>query len=119
MTPRRSPLPIRPTRHTLRHHGTVRVMDNGTRDELLRRLAEAIESLTTAHPLRVAIDGRPARGKTTLADELAVVLRLRLEGSADWARARDRVGVTVDYLPCALLRAKDHRDPERDGYVVP
>ena len=50
-------------------------MDNGTRDELLSRLAEAVGSVTTAHPTRVAVDGPPAAGKTTLADELAVVLR--------------------------------------------
>ena len=52
-------------------------MDNGTRDQLLGRLAEAIESVTTAHPVRVAVDGPPAAGKTTLADELALVLRNR------------------------------------------
>jgi uridine kinase len=52
-------------------------MDDGTRDQLLGRLAEAIESVTTAHPVRVAVDGRPAAGKTTLADELALVLRNR------------------------------------------
>jgi uridine kinase len=52
-------------------------MENGTRDQLRGRLVEAIESVTTAHPVRVAIDGRPAAGKTTLADELAVVLRNR------------------------------------------
>ena len=52
-------------------------MDHGTRDELLRRLAETIESVTLAHPVRVAVDGRPAAGKTMLADELAVVLRTR------------------------------------------
>jgi uridine kinase len=50
-------------------------MANGTRDELLSRLAEAVGSVTIAHPTRVAIDGPPAAGKTTLADELAVVLR--------------------------------------------
>jgi len=50
-------------------------MDNGTRGELLSRLAEAVGSITTAHPTRVAVDGPPAAGKTTLADELAVVLR--------------------------------------------
>ncbi len=50
-------------------------MDNGTRDELLSRLAEAVGSVTIAHPTRVAIDGPPAAGKTTLGDELAVVLR--------------------------------------------
>ncbi|GAA1937772.1 cytidylate kinase family protein [Kitasatospora viridis] len=50
-------------------------MDQGTRDELITRLTEAIGSTTTAHPLRVAIDGPPAAGKTTLADELALALR--------------------------------------------
>jgi uridine kinase len=50
-------------------------MDRGTRDELLTRLAEAAAAVTVTHPTRVAIDGPPASGKTTLADELAVVLR--------------------------------------------
>ena len=50
-------------------------MHYGTRDELLRRLAEVIGSFTVAHPTRVAVDGPAAAGKTTLADELAVVLR--------------------------------------------
>src|ERR1700722_4353324 len=52
-------------------------MDEGTRGELLDRLAGAVESVTTSHPLRVAVDGSPAAGKTTLADELALVLRSR------------------------------------------
>jgi len=52
-------------------------MENGTRDELLSRLAKAVGSVTIAHPMRVAVDGPPAAGKTTLADELAVVLRAR------------------------------------------
>jgi uridine kinase len=50
-------------------------MDRGTRDELLRRLAEAVRSVAVAHPTRVAIDGPPAAGKTTLADELAAAVR--------------------------------------------
>jgi uridine kinase len=49
-------------------------MDRGTRDELLRGLAEAVGAIKIAHPTRVAIDGVPAAGKTTLADEPAVVL---------------------------------------------
>ena len=62
-------------------------MDNGTRDEMLGRLAEAVGSVTVAHPTRVAIDGPPAAGKTTLADELAVVLR---------AQGRDVIRATID-----------------------
>ncbi|MEU1243629.1 uridylate kinase [Micromonospora parva] len=50
-------------------------MAHGTRDDLIHRLAEAVGSVTIAHPTRVAVDGPPAAGKTTLADELAVVLR--------------------------------------------
>jgi len=62
-------------------------MDQGTRSKLISRLAEAIRSVTTTHPLRVAIDGPPASGKTTLADELAVVLR---------AQDRDVIRATID-----------------------
>jgi uridine kinase len=62
-------------------------MEHGTRGELIGRLDEAIRSVTTAHPLRVAVDGPPASGKTTLADELAVVLR---------ARGRHVIRATVD-----------------------
>ncbi|MGI8839398.1 MAG: hypothetical protein ACR2F8_01205 [Caulobacteraceae bacterium] len=52
-------------------------MESGARDELLGRLAEAVGSVTITHPTRVAIDGPPAAGKTTLSDELAAVLRSR------------------------------------------
>ena len=37
-------------------------MDKGTRDELLNRLAQAVGSITIAHPTRVAVDGPPAAG---------------------------------------------------------
>ena len=52
-------------------------MNVGTRGALIDRLAWAVESATTSHPLRVAVDGPPAAGKTTLADELATLLRSR------------------------------------------
>ncbi|GAA3347980.1 hypothetical protein GCM10020358_64750 [Amorphoplanes nipponensis] len=52
-------------------------MQQGTRGELLDRLAEAVGAVPAGHPTRVAIDGPPAAGKTTLADELAAVLRAR------------------------------------------
>ncbi|MEA3409623.1 MAG: uridine kinase [Candidatus Eisenbacteria bacterium] len=42
-----------------------------TRDSLLAELADAIVSTARNHPVRVAIDGVGASGKTVLADELA------------------------------------------------
>ncbi|MDG9677085.1 uridylate kinase [Micromonospora sp. DH14] len=62
-------------------------MTHGTRDDLLHRLAEAVGSVTVTHPTRVAVDGPPAAGKTTLADELAVVLR---------DQGRDVIRATID-----------------------
>src|SRR5690349_23139410 len=76
-------------------------MEQGTRGELISRLSEAIWSVTTAHPLRVAVDGPPAAGKTTLADDLAVVLR---------ARGRDVIRATIeDFL---FPRAQRYRRGE-------
>jgi uridine kinase len=62
-------------------------VNQGTRDEVLGRLAEAVGSVTLAHPRRVAIDGPPAAGKTTLAHELAGVLR---------TQGRDVIRATID-----------------------
>ncbi|GAA4507927.1 hypothetical protein GCM10023191_067040 [Actinoallomurus oryzae] len=62
-------------------------MEQGTRGDLLGRLTAEIGSATITHPLRVAIDGPPAAGKTTLADELAVVLR---------AQGREVIRATID-----------------------
>ena len=76
-------------------------MDNGTRDELLGRLAEAVGSVTTAHPTRVAVDGPPAAGKTTLADELAVVLR---------AQGRDVIRASIESF--LLPRSQRYRRGE-------
>jgi uridine kinase len=71
-------------------------MDHGTRDELLSRLAEEVNSVTIAHPTRVAIDGIPGAGKTTLADELAVVLR---------AQGREVIRATIeDFLNPSSVR---------------
>lgn len=50
-------------------------MEQGTRAELTARLAGLVAAVRVGHPVRVAVDGPPASGKTTLADELAVVLR--------------------------------------------
>src|SRR5690349_242603 len=61
--------------------------DHGARAEMLGRLAEAVGWIAVDHPTRVAIDGAPAAGKTTLADELAVVLR---------ERGREVIRATID-----------------------
>jgi len=63
------------------------IVDAGNRDALLARLAEEIRSVRVGHPVRVAVDGPPAAGKTTLADELAVVLR---------AQGREVIRATIE-----------------------
>jgi uridine kinase len=50
-------------------------MDTGSRGELLDRVLAVIQTVTVTHPLRVAVDGPPAAGKTTLADDLGDALR--------------------------------------------
>lgn len=45
------------------------------REEMVGELAGAIAGMAIDHPLRVAVDGPDAAGKTTLADELAEALR--------------------------------------------
>lgn len=45
------------------------------RAEAVAAIAEAIDAVSCSHPVRVAIDGSAAAGKTMLADELAVSLR--------------------------------------------
>jgi uridine kinase len=62
-------------------------MIHGSRDRLLANLADAVESAKLAHPMRVAIDGPPASGKTSLADELADAVR---------AQRREVIRATID-----------------------
>lgn len=62
-------------------------MQSGPRAEMVRHVADAITSVTVRHPVRVAVDGRPASGKSTLADELGDALR---------AQGRSVVRATID-----------------------
>lgn len=48
-----------------------------TRDGLVEVLARWVDAIRLSHPVRVAIDGVDAAGKTTLADELVAPLRRR------------------------------------------
>lgn len=45
-----------------------------TRQQLLKQLARQITAIDCPHPVRIAIDGIDAAGKTTLADDLAPLL---------------------------------------------
>jgi uridine kinase len=59
----------------------------GGRAETLAEVARVVLAVVRPHPVRVAVDGCSAAGKTTLADELAQVLRGRT------GRAVIRVGI--------------------------
>ena len=47
------------------------------RGEAVAAIVDAIDAVSCSHPVRVAIDGSAAAGKTMLADELAISLRGR------------------------------------------
>jgi uridine kinase len=47
------------------------------RGEAVAAIADAIDAVSCSHPMRVAIDGSAAAGKTMLANELATLLRGR------------------------------------------
>lgn len=46
----------------------------GERDRILVEIIDGLQRLSVAHTLRVCVDGPDAAGKTTLADDLAVLL---------------------------------------------
>lgn len=95
----------RPLRRVAPQRGHVFRVERGSRDELLACLAEAVGSLAVEHPTRVAVDGPPAAGKTTLADELAVVLR---------GRGRDVIRATIEsfLFPRAQRYRRGENSPE-------
>jgi uridine kinase len=80
-------------------------LEHGTREELLTRLVDMVGPVTVSHPTRVAIDGPPAAGKTTLADELAVVLR---------AQGRDVIRASIEsfLFPRAVRYRRGEHSPE-------
>lgn len=80
-------------------------MTRGSRDEMLGHLAGAVGSVAVTHPARVAVDGPPAAGKTTLADELAVILR---------SRGRTVIRATIDdfLVPRARRYPRGEYSPE-------
>ncbi|HEV7306469.1 uridylate kinase [Ensifer sp.] len=73
----------------------------------LQALVTAISTVTFARPIRVAIDGRTASGKTTLADELSEILV---------ASGREAIRTSIDgfHRPKAERYARGRNSPE--GY---
>jgi uridine kinase len=78
------------------------------RDQVLERLAEAIAALQRPHPLRVAVDGCSAAGKSTLADELVGPLR---------RRGRPVIRVSLDDFKRPLPARRLPRDTP-EGYYL-
>ncbi|WP_134122294.1 hypothetical protein [Kribbella kalugense] len=65
-------------------------MSGGPRARVLGEVAAEVLSARREHPVRVALDGCSAAGKTTLANELAGVLR--------WHTAREVIRAELDYF---------------------
>lgn len=82
-------------------------MTSPNRSAVIDRLATAISSITSTRPIRIAIDGRTASGKTTLADELS---------SSIVATGRRVIRTSVDgfHRPKAERYARGRYSP--DGY---
>lgn len=78
------------------------------RETTIRELAGSIEAIEMPHPVRVAIDGVGASGKTALADDLAA----RLSGSE-----REVIRASIDgfHNPCEVRYARGPSSPE--GYL--
>jgi uridine kinase len=77
------------------------------RVELLAALADVLEAVAGPTPTRVAIDGRDAAGKTTLADELAVLLG---------DRGREVIRASIDDFHHSLADRHAQGDASADGY---
>ena len=82
-------------------------MSCSNRATALMSLVNAVSSIRMARPIRVAVDGRTASGKTTLSDELAEILT---------AGGRDVIRTSIDgfHRPKAERYARGRQSPE--GY---
>jgi uridine kinase len=78
-------------------------------DDRIRELVDRIEAVRRPHPIRVAIDGIDAAGKTTLANELASVLR---------RRGRDVVRASIDGFHRPRAERYSRGDLSAEGYYL-
>lgn len=79
------------------------------RQRMLDQLAERIAALPCAHPIRVAVDGIDAAGKTTLADELA-------HSITSWGRPVIRASIDGFHRPRVARYRRGADSPE--GYYL-
>jgi uridine kinase len=91
----------------MRLRGRTSVTESGGRGELIDRIADHLLAHRPGHPLRVAVDGITAAGKTTFAGELAAAVAVR-------GRPVARVSMDGYHHP----RAHRHRQgrDSADGY---
>lgn len=78
------------------------------RTSVISVVAEAILSLRLPHPVRVAVDGRTACGKTTFADEVAALIELS-------ERSAIRASIDGFHQPAAVRHRPGRLSP--DGYL--
>src|SRR3972149_3759532 len=71
---------FRPSSHTRTASLWITDGPSMNREQLLAQLASMLLSIQQPHPIRVAVDGIDAAGKTTLADELAAPIESRRRG---------------------------------------
>jgi uridine kinase len=79
------------------------------REQLVSELAQKIDAIARPHPVRVAIDGVDASGKTTLADELARQL-------VGLGRTTIRASVDGFHNPASVRKRRGPDSPE--GYFL-
>jgi uridine kinase len=80
-----------------------------TRSEILLRVADRINAVNRAHPVKVAVDGVDAAGKTMFADELAEILR-------SWGRDVIRASIDGFHNPWEYRHSRGQLNPE--GYYL-
>lgn len=81
-----------------------------TRARALARLARHLAAVERPHPIRVAIDGRTAAGKTTLADELVAPL-------ARLGRPTIRIEIDDFHRPLVERRRRQDLPPWQRYYL--
>ncbi|MDI1463327.1 uridylate kinase [Catellatospora sp. KI3] len=82
----------------------------GGRDEVLAEVARAVAAVSRPHPVRVAIDGNSAAGKSTFGDELAAAVRA--------VTSRPVIRVGLDWFKRAVSLRTAYPQDSPDSYYL-